>query len=442
MTVEPILLVGEVVIDVIRLGSEGTSIRPGGICHACRALAAAGARFHVAFAAPSYISEELDAFFTSHGAEGSSWIAETVGAPAVMMVGHPEEATHQGYDWLLRDQMRFRVSQEGLDELAQTRCADVLLIAGDLPLAGVLASLGRSQARVHVDWANAPGPIQEMAALGRPATTFILSTSSPHFLSTYGGQFPALFSAAVPSLADAVILKENRGGSRYQRSNSPPIAVGAQIRPVRHSVGVGDCFDAIFVASAQAEDTGTALRKAAWCAAEYAATFNMNRFEMDVRRALALSQHDLSLSPGIRLPWEDRATMSVYIAAPDFAGRDVANIDAVEGALKYHNFRPRRPVQEIGQLPDGATEADRATVCDADLAIIESSSALVGVYDGDDPGTLVEVGFAAGRGIPTLLFDPSHRARNPMLTGIVNRVTHTLDELILEIFRILGTRLA
>jgi len=134
--------------------------------------------------------------------------------------------------------------------------------------------------------------------------------------------------------------------------------------------------------------------------------------------------------------------MSVYIAAPDFAGRDVANIDAVEGALKYHNFRPRRPVQEIGQLPDGATEADRATVCDADLAIIESSSALVGVYDGDDPGTLVEVGFAAGRGIPTLLFDPSHRARNPMLTGIVNRVTHTLDELILEIFRILGTRLA
>ena len=438
----PILLVGEVVVDVIRLGPEGSTIRFGGICHACRALAAAGAGFRVAYAAPTYMSEELDAFFRQLGALDSIRIAETVGSPAVMLVEHPEEATHQGYDWLLRDQMRFRESVEELGRLGQDDSTDALLIAGDLPLRGVLASFARGQARVHIDWANSPNPIHDLADLGRPATTLILSTSSAHFLDSCTGQFSALCTLAMPGLADAVLLKENRGGARYRRSTSPPVAVGAQIRTIRHSVGVGDCFDAIYVVSAQTDDVETALRRAAWCSAEYAATFHMSSFATEVGRVFALSPQDLSLSPGIRLPWEERATMSVYIAAPDFAGRDVTNIDAVEGALKYHNFRARRPIREVGQLPDGATEADRARACDADLAIIESSSAVVGVYEDDDPGTLVEIGFAAARGIPTLLFDPKHRAQNAMLTGVVNRVVHSLDELILEVFRLLGTRTA
>jgi len=442
MTAGSILLVGEVVIDVVGLGSEDSSVRFGGICHACRALAAAGVEFEVAYAAPSYAWDELEASFARLGAGRSFRVAETLGAPGVMIVGHAEEATHQGYDLLLRDQVLFRTSQENIDRLAHTECADALVIAGDFPLAGVLGALGRSSARVHIDWANALGSLQEMVALGRPASTFILSTSSGHFLDTCGGRFSRLVSAVVPSLAEGVLLKENRGGARYQGTGSPPVMIGAQARPIKHSVGIGDCFDAVFVASARIEDTATALRRAAWCAAEYAATLNMDVFVTEVRRSFTLSPDELALSPGIVLPWEDRAGMSVYIAAPDFSGRNTANIDAVEGALKYHNFLPRRPVREVGQLSDGATEAERAWVCDADLAILETSAAVVGVYDDNDPGTLVELGFAAGKGIPTLLYDPDHKARNPMLTGICHRVTHNLDELILEVFRILGARVA
>ncbi len=435
-----ILLVGEAVIDVAGLGSSSVRIRHGGICHASRALAAIDVDYEVAYAAPSYSWNQLDETFARLGAVGMFRFAETRNAPGVIVVQHPEEASHQGYELLLRDHVQYQMANKALTHLAETECTDALVIPGNFPLTDILESVGSSHARVHIDWANSLEPLDNLSALGRRASTLILSTSSPHFLDTFEGRFTDLASAVVPEVADSVLLKENRGGSRYLREGSTPIAVAAQLRPVRHSVGVGDCFDAVFVARAMIEDPATALRRASWIAAEYAATYSESMFITEARRSLSLTKEDLAQPNGMVLPWEYRAGLSVYIAAPDFSDHDPSNIDAVENALRYHNFRPRRPIQEIGEVPDGATDAERARICDADLEILESAAAVVGVYDYDDPRTLTELGYAAAKGIPTLLYDPQRRARNLMLTGMCHCVTHTLDELILEIFRTLGSR--
>jgi nucleoside 2-deoxyribosyltransferase len=52
----------------------------------------------------------------------------------------------------------------------------------------------------------------------------------------------------------------------------------------------------------------------------------------------------------------------------------------------------------------------------------------------NDPGTLIEIGVAAAKGMPTIVFDPLNEATNCMLTELPTLVTNDLDEVITEIF--------
>jgi hypothetical protein len=52
----------------------------------------------------------------------------------------------------------------------------------------------------------------------------------------------------------------------------------------------------------------------------------------------------------------------------------------------------------------------------------------------DDPGTLIEIGLALERNMPTLVYDPYGRASNLMLTQLPNVVSSDLDEVIAGVF--------
>jgi hypothetical protein len=91
----------------------------------------------------------------------------------------------------------------------------------------------------------------------------------------------------------------------------------------------------------------------------------------------------------------------------------------------------------IGQV-DVANRAECTRAFEADRSLIDGSALLVVVLLYNDPGSLLEAGYAIGRGIPVVLWDPSGRFDNVWLWSLPTARATTLDEVIAATFRILG----
>lgn len=124
----------------------------------------------------------------------------------------------------------------------------------------------------------------------------------------------------------------------------------------------------------------------------------------------------------------------IYIAAPDFDYMDTTHIDTVAKSLTYHNFTPRLPVRENGQMGDDDSIERKKGLFDADMAILGQCQLLLAVMLNNDPGTLIEIGLAAAKGIPVLVYDPHRIAKNLMLTELPALVSSDLDEIVAKVF--------
>ncbi len=153
---------------------------------------------------------------------------------------------------------------------------------------------------------------------------------------------------------------------------------------------------------------------------------------------LSVPKEQLGQLRSVALPWEDRRAHNVYIAAPDFDYLDRTEIERLVSALRYHNFTPRRPIQENGQASPDATTAQKRQMCYADIALLKECSLVVAVLLNDDQGTLVEVGYALGRDIPVVVYDPYELTDNLMLAHAPEAVSPHLDEVVGAIFRIIA----
>lgn len=206
-------------------------------------------------------------------------------------------------------------------------------------------------------------------------------------------------------------------------------------RSVIHSVGVGDVFDAIYVTSHfLGDDLQKKMVLSSWIAAEYAVTTFPDDFKKGVSRVLKSDINELVKLSGVSLPWEFRRFINIYIAAPDFSFVDVALIDQLDKALSYHNFIPRRPIKENGQMEEGASKARKQELFAKDMEILQECALLIAVLLYNDPGTLIELGYAAAKGIPTIVYDPYNIATNCMLTELPDILTDDLDEVLTEVF--------
>jgi hypothetical protein len=85
----------------------------------------------------------------------------------------------------------------------------------------------------------------------------------------------------------------------------------------------------------------------------------------------------------------------IYLAAPFFNTAEQWRVDEVRDTLKDMGFKVFSPIHDVGM---GAPEE----VTPADLFGLEQSGVVIALLDGLDPGTLFEVGYARGKGIPVV----------------------------------------
>jgi nucleoside 2-deoxyribosyltransferase len=107
-------------------------------------------------------------------------------------------------------------------------------------------------------------------------------------------------------------------------------------------------------------------------------------------------------------------------------------------SLRYHNFRLRRPVQEVGELPRDASLGERQAAFARDIELLRECDAVLAVPIGRDPGTLVEVGLALALSKPVVVFDPRDENNNTMAVAGSAAYSVDLDDCLNELFRVLG----
>lgn len=433
-----VCIIGQALVDVTFLGIENEpKLRLGGIAHAGRALWALNTPYVMAYCAPQYLDDQVLEFASGHAGTAQK-IGEVIGCPNVVTVGEPTEAGQQRYEYLLRDEQKTSINEEALRILCEdSEITDFLVFPGGFPLEPVLRLIGGTKAGIHIDMNFEPDDTKVLASLGRPFDTLILSTSSDAFLKRYGGAIDALRKEHLPAYGQALVFKENRGGSRFFSSytDALPILIKAQNRHVLHSIGVGDCFDAVYVVCRHTMDNNVALSYASSIAAEYASTTHPDDFKAAASGVLQISKEDIVELAGVSLPWETRPECHIYIAAPDFNHVDRKPIERIIECLKYHNFSPRRPVIENGEMGKDADAQRRQRLCDADLQLMGECRLMIAVLLFNDPGTLIEIGLAVERGMPVLVYDPYNCADNLMLTQLPNLVSSNLDEIISGVFK-------
>jgi len=403
--------------------------------HAARALWAMGVSFGFAYIAPDYLKHDIETFAVQYGASHVKQIGVVSRCPNVVIVGEGKEVGAQRYEYLLRAQSCCELDPRALKTIGHAHnFTEFVIFPGGFQLSPVLGELADTKANVFADINFIAENLGELSSLGRKFSSLILSTSSELFLITFGGA-PSRTAKDLGVYADTILLKENRGGSRlFNPGTTDWIGVPAQVRPVLHSVGVGDFFDAVFVVQQRLHGSKPALAYASFAAAEYASSFDDAAVKEAVGAVLEISPQDIQLFDGVALPWELRRRINVYLAAPDFDNVDTSPLDAVADALTYHNFSSRRPVREHGQARADTSNAEKLRLAEADLDLLSRCELLVAVLLYEDPGTFIEIGIALEKKIPVIVFDPYLRAKNLMLTELPVLVSSDLDKVMAEVF--------
>lgn len=428
-----VCIIGDIVTDVSLPNiNDEIKLRLGGLTHCARGLWSLNASYDAMYFAPQYLKDDLEDYFKHHGAIQLIELGDVNGAPYVFLIGDSKETGNQGYEFLLRDNIRINYNNSNLKCL-DNYYEEVLLISGNYDLEKVLKKI-RPNIDKHIDFSNNISQISQLKDYF--FQTIFISTSSELFLDNYDGNFRK-FSLLFQKNCSILVLKENRGGSRiYDFKEKKEYNIPSLTQPISHSVGVGDVFDACFVSNYKKHGVEKAGYLSSWVASEYAFTSYPDDFKKNTERILKMKIEDLMSLGGCILPWENRKNINIYIAAPDFDYVDTSKIDQLVDALNYHNFKPRCPIRENGQLTFESKKEERIEAFSKDLKLINHCNLLIVVYINDDPGTMIELGFAKALGKPCLVYDPYKKAYNCMLTEIPNLITSNLDEIISEVFNL------
>jgi nucleoside 2-deoxyribosyltransferase len=431
------LLIGEVSIDVtVTPRGQEQKIRLGGIVHAGRGFWASGTQFAVAAVLPRYLEQSAKDYLAKLGCQELITLGYVSGAPNVVLIFDPTEVDDQEYDTLLRQEKSVELNRALAPDVF-ARFTDALVFPGSFDLKEVCALLP-PETRLHIDVAYDVESVDDLRGLNRPITTIFLSTSSRLFLKTGASGIGQLSSNFAPLGLEAIILKENRGGSRLHiYATKQSLYVPAQLASTVNSVGVGDVFDATYLAHHGSGSAGAAWR-ATFASSAYAQTTDPDVFERGVERDAQLTLEELRNLGGITLPWEARQEMQIYLAAPDFQKADRRAIERAVSALRYHNFKVRRPVQENGELPPDPDSIALVVTYRKDVELLDQCNLLFAVPTGRDPGTLVEIGLAIRACIPVVVYDPDKECANTMVIAGSDCYSDNLDTCLNAVFTLLS----
>lgn len=424
---------GEILIDVVLAqGDEDHKMRLGGVVHAALAAWTLEQEYEVYYYAPIYLENEIQRYFELHGCSRALRIGDTEFAPGIILIGEPKEIGDQKYSVLMRD----TASYSNCDFNITIGVDNVLVFPGGYNLNYILSILSTisKDVQIHIDIANGISGIDDLNSLGSIGRRFetIFNSTSHHVTAEPGDSTGILKEICLNSYCLNYVSKENRGGGRRFQIDGEVVSYPAFLREIAHSVGVGDSFDVAYIFFNKKEPSKS-LRRASLISAEYASTSFPDDLKRAVGNVLSRIENYDSLD-GVVLPWDDRPNYRIYVAAPDFDWLDTSEIRRLEKALSYHNFTPLLPIKINGQLDDLTNLGKVSTAFEKDIELIEKSSLLIVVLLNEDPGTLVELGYAAGLGKPVLVYDPYKLARNPMVTQMPKLVSDSLEIIINEVF--------
>lgn len=427
-----ICLIGDIVIDVsLKTQNTEAKLRLGGIVHAARCLWALNIPFSVGYFSPDYLDKQIVDYLNSLNCHSIYKLGKVIGAPYVFLIEDVKESGSQGYQFLLKEEIEINYNTESLTKIAELKFEDYFIISGNYDMPHLLQFIN---GKIHVDIANNVNDLDYFSKFENAFSTVFLSTSSTLFSGLYNDDFLG-FASKFKKYSQKLILKENRGGSRgIDFSDGTVFNIASQTKPILHSVGIGDVYGATFVSYFRDYSFEETLNLSSWIASEYALTTHPDDFKLAVTRILKSDIKQLINIKGISLPWEIRKNINIYIAAPDFDFIDTTPIDNLVNALKYHNFSPRRPIKENGQMEKEATKVRKQELFTKDIILLEECSILIAVLLYNDPGTLIEIGLSSAKGIPTIVYDPYNLATNCMLTELPDLISSELDDIISEVF--------
>ena len=429
-----VLVIGEVFTDVyLDVEIENKAIvRLGGVFHSARSLKAINANYSLAFISPSYILDSVNTYANKLGAIKCKCVGTIENAPNVMLIKESTEACAQGYSDLLRDQSKSKLDLSLLRELiGEINPTDIIVYPGKYNFEEIAGILNSKKYRIHLDIQYAKS-LSEIK-IGFKAQTFIMSSSNEIFKHFVNNDYDDLIFE-LQELTESILLKENRGGARFFNFTDKNWTISpAFLTSTVHSVGVGDCFNSVFITLLFEKLTiYTALKLSSYVASQYASTFSFEIFlnnVYDIRNMDSIKEYRASF-----LPWTERTKTEIYIAGPDFPYLDTSVFEKLEECLEYHNFSPHRPIQENGLASEAKSSTERLGMFMKDVELLEKSEVVIAVIINDDPGTYTEIGWAAKANKPIILFDPFHRATNLFLTNSVKYICFTLNEVIDTLF--------
>lgn len=245
--------------------------------------------------------------------------------------------------------------------------------------------------------AAAPLPFSELESQANELAIVLNQAEAYSMYTRLSSTTPAV-SETIETIAKYILRQENaacvvvkcgqRGAfvcSTEQEEQWVPAFETAKVYPI----GSGDCFVAAFSFFWINEKMKPvdAARKASVSTAFYCDT----RTFPD---KASLANYEKSLSPIKSLDLENK---SVYLAGPFFNLQEMWMINQARMALGNTGIKVFSPFHDVG--PGSADE-----VVHQDIEAIEKCDVLFALFDGKDPGTLFEVGYAIKCKKPVVIF--------------------------------------
>lgn len=431
------LILGEVFTDV-HLDILESPVRLGGIFHSARTFSTINCDYALAAIAPRYLYKNIEKYGNQLNAKQTVIVGELNGAPNVMNIKESAENGDQGYNDILRGEAEVTVNHLELNKIIEEyNPTDILIYPGKYNIEDLFPALENFVGNIHIDVQYEIESLERMISYKFKLSTVILSTTSKLFKDNYFS-VTNLVRSSIAASTNSFLLKENRGGSTYyDTTNQTWYEAPAFKTETVHSVGVGDCFNAIFLSQKGQRTNSSSLKIASYIAMIYASTLGFEEFRDLVSN---LDFNDIENLPGKRLSWGEREKHHIYIAGPDFPDVDTRLIKELHDNLKYHNFIPHRPVVENGIITGRETEEQQQEAYQKDILLLDKSSVLIAVILNDDPGTYVEIGYMAKSGKPIIIFDPYKQVRNLFLKKSADYIVHSMNEVIDTVFEVLGRK--
>jgi nucleoside 2-deoxyribosyltransferase len=205
--------------------------------------------------------------------------------------------------------------------------------------------------------------------------------------------------------ADLVVVKMGARGAQVYAGDDV-FMVPAYISDEVFKIGSGDIFSAVFAHywAERAESPLDAAFAASQAVARYVTT----------RDAQCVSSQ-INIGPPAK---SDGPVGPVYLAAPFFNLAQRWMVEEARAALMTLDASVFSPLHDVGI---GGTSAE---IAGADLAGLRDCRSVLAIIDGEDAGTLFEVGYARDRGIPVVALAESPRPETlTMLEGSGCRIT-------------------